>query len=700
MRLILIVALVCLSGPAQAGPLLPFLQGIATFISTGVVTGAGVGGAFAFGTKFAAFFGTTTLGKLALSVGLSALSSWIERALAPRVPGPSDRMVNFAQALSSMERVYGRVRKGGPLGLSVAAGNRRHYTVIIAAHRTKGLVTPYLDKTSVELDANGIVTSAPFNGVGSLRAYRGLPGQAADAQLVSSVPEVTSAHDYAGLSYLAAWAQKVSSSRFSEVYPNGREWQLAPVWDGHDYIYDPRDETYKWTDNAALIIAHELLFFGKPVDWSQVAQEADASDVLVLNREGQQQKLWTINGVFGDDQSWETVRGQLAAACDARFYEMPNGTTAFRVARWIEPEITLTDEDFTMLELSDSQHGPDVPGEFIMRYVEPARDYVESHSGAIIAGPGARAENECWLVNSHHQAARLSDLLAKKVLAKYRLRGQIKMIGYNLIGKRFARVQIAALGGLSIDVQIERLSVAAGGLSWEFEAISTSADNFVFTALDEPNRPEFELTQDVTTIPPLTGLTATVVPGAGGVAVIELAWPPQDSAFGQALRWRAPELGVTDYQIIPIPSGQTTFVFTAPRDGISYEWQVSNARENSSGEVTEWTPSPALSVLAVANSIAPGALLAFSAVADGSDGLVSFSTPNDPNYAATRIYRALDSTDFAAAVAVQVEYGAPNLADTWRDVGLAPGVYSYWAQPLNASGVAGPTTARAEITII
>jgi hypothetical protein len=62
--------------------------------------------------------------------------------------------------------------------------------------------------------------------------------------------------------------------------------------------------------------------------------------------------------------------------------------------------------------------------------------------------------------------------------------------------------------------------------------------------------------------------------------------------------------------------------------------------------------------------------------------------------------RALDSTDFADAVAVQVEYGAPNVADSWRDTGLAPGVYSYWAQTLNASGVAGPTTVRADVTII
>lgn len=810
MRRVVMAVLLCSTtlaapAPAQAGPVLAFVQGIASFVSTGAVVGAGIGGAFALGSQVAAILGGTILGRLAVSLALQAIAMRINR---PKLPRPPERMTNFAQGRSFMERCYGVVRKGGPVGLTGKVNRVRYYVVLLAAHEIDGVVQHYLDTRQAEIQSgeltaladveevytdnktlsgevelpeatftdrvlltgqtnpaeNGIwitseddwtraadfnggtvyervvvrrpgpteplpigrlvctidlrglvigmdplvwtageplqageISTEPMRGAGRIRVYPGAPGQAADARLIAAFPgEVTAEYDFAGLAYAVIEANDVDAERFQEVYTQGRHWIYAPVIRGHNRVYDPRNDSFGWTDNAALIFAHECQLFGKAVDWAEVAAEADVCDQIVTNAQGGTQKRWTVNVIFDDGMSWETVRETIATACDGWTYQRPEGGVGLLVGRYAEPTITLTDRDFLSLGVDDGDRGPDEAGEFVITYVEPSRDYSDAPSGAYVVAAGKpRTEIECFAIDNHNQAVRIAKSVSRVVYADFTLRGVIKMIGYECIGKRFLRITHAGIG-LNVVIEVDRLERRPDGITFDFEGHSVTAAGFAFNAAtEEPARPVNIPVSSDDAVQPAAGLAGVSVPATGGVAQIHWTWPPQPPSLNQQLRMRSVEAGAEEWQAVTMPSGQTALTVGGLVDGATYDGQIRN--RTVGGRVSDW--SDTVSVMAVANSVPPQDIIGFG-VTDMGDGdvLVAFQTADDPNYAATRIWRGT-SASYPGATLVHTKFGAPGLVDSWTDTGLPPDEYWYWLAPINASGVAGTVIGPLTITL-
>jgi hypothetical protein len=685
LRAILILAAICAPVAAQAGPIVSFVGFLTTSFSVTATVSAG----FAF---WSTGFGAAAL-RVVGALALSAVSARLNR---PQMPAPQDQMTNQSQPLSAMVRIYGRVRRGGPIGFTGFKNSTRYYAVMIAAHRTLGPVEHWLDTRQITVDGSGAVITDPMTGHGKIRTYTGQAGQAADAGLMAAFPEVTSDYDFAGLSYAVLEARKPSAENFSAVYPQGKEWAYAPLWDGHDAIYDPRNGTYDWSDNAALIIAQEAIFHGKAVDWDEVAIEAAICDELVSNADGGLQKRWTINVSFDDSVTWESARATLAAACDAWFYERPDGLIGFKVGRYIAPSITLTDRDFIALANSEKAWGPDVAGEFTVGYVEPSRDHRESITGAIVFEAGLpRAEDQCYAINSHNQGCRVAKRLGTMARAQFAVRGTIKLIGYDVIGQRFVRITSAALG-FDLVIEIDKLSRDAGALTFSFDGHSVTAADFDFDGLtEEPPRPITDAVVSDDAVAAITGLSGAVVEGTGGVAQIEFTWPAQDESLTQELEIRSLDGGSPDWRRFAIASGQISYLAVGLVDGATYDAQIRN--RTVGGRVSAF--SAIASVQAVANTTAPGALVGFAVIVDGGNGLASWTAPNDGAYLATRIYRGPTST-FGDAALLRTEYGAPNTADSWTDTAPAAGDYYYWAEAINGSGIAGPRSGPEMITII
>lgn len=707
----LLAALLCstaLAMPAQSGPVIGFFQAFgAGLAGAGATTGAvasalGFGGAFQAG----ALLGGTVLGRLALSVGFSAISTALARQ---SIPSPSDRLVNFAQPISFMEWGVGRVRKGGPVCFTGFRQNvvvnpdgsdnrgKRHYGVLIAAHSTLGPVQHWLDKLQVETDEDGFVTTEPVKlGAnwrawhGSIRPYTGQPGQAADPIWLDVFDEVTSAFDFAGISYAAIYAARPKDKVLGQIYTTGREWAYSAVWDMADTIYDPRTENSGWTDNAALVIAWVALRYGKTVDWDEVAEQADISDDLVTNAEGATQRRWTINAVFDDSMPWNTVREQMQVACDGYFYERPDGKLGFKVGYYEEPTITLTDRDFLSVQITENDWGPDVAGSVVFEYVEPLADYLQAPSGAVVADPdGARREESCYLIDSHNQAFRVGWRWLKTLRARYSVSGVVKLIGLDLIDKRFVRVTLAEFGFDQV-IEIGLLKRNGGGMwSFQISGVSVAAADFAPDALTlEPARPErAAVVSDNSVTSPLS-LTLEVVEGTGGVAVIEATWPEQPDDVRQQIQLRSPDVGSGEWQIYDVESDQLSLQISGLVDGATYEGQIRN--RTAANRLGPWMPFVPVSVVAVANTAAPSALVAFDAVEAGAGVLLTFTGENEARYAATRLYRATGSRDFADATQIRLEFGVPNLADSYTDAAPGAGDHTYWAEPVNGSGVAGP----------
>ncbi len=687
---------------AEAGPALAFLGGAfnaLTGLGGGILAATGAVGAWSAGFHVGSWLGTSFLGRMLVSVGLNYIDGLLMQS---RQPEASARMVNFSQPITYAEWVLGRTRKGGPIaftgGLETddpVAGIKawmKHYTVIVAAHPIKGVVSHYLDERVAEVDAGGLVITAPMTGHYRIRVFTGHAGQVADPVLVATFPEITAAHDFAGLAGAHIWAKRPKQEDAMDVYPRARRGDWTPVIDGSDQIYDPRSGTTGFSRNAALLMAWWITRIrGLEVDWDEVASEADICDQVVANGDGGVQPRWRIDGVLTDEQTFEDQLAQMAAACDAMVYERPDGKVGFRVGRWIEPEVTIVASDCTAMTFSTGEWGANAPTEVSATYIEPANRWREAPSAPYVLEAGPRQVRDTpslKMVASHNQACRINKRLGRTKRAETKLEMSVGMIGYRLIGHRFFRLERPDLG-LSGYFEIGELYRRADGMGFDVVANSVKPEDFDFDpATEEGPRPEFKAVASDNTVPPPGGLTGTALDGGS----IRWSWPAQDESLSQQLRIR--EAG-GDWEVYTIDSA-TQITTTGLTDGTTYEAQLRN--RTGAYRVSEWAPVAPVSVKVVANSTPPAGVIGFSAGGAGADVVLSWTAPNDPNYHATRVYRGTTST-FSAATVIAAEYGAPGAADGFTDAAPGSGVWFYWAEPINASGVAGPVSGPQSATV-
>uniref|UniRef100_UPI0040479BD0 hypothetical protein n=1 Tax=Yoonia sp. TaxID=2212373 RepID=UPI0040479BD0 len=698
--LMLTTALVPTSVAAE--PVSAFITGfIAAFggSATTAAVASAIGGATAAGFATGAFL-ATGIGRTLLSLGLSAAIQAFNR---PSGPPPSDRMVNFGQPISYVVWVFGRARIGGPLGfrgwatsddvVTGTSGAKRHYSPVIAMHPCRGVVEHWLGKTPVEIDADGMVTTEPFAGYYRIRPFNGQDGQVADAELVASFPQFTTAFDFARLAGAHVWAKRPPADQFNTVYPNGREESYTPVIDAHVEVYDPRSDTSDWTQNAALIIAKVIAdIWQKDVDWDEVAEQADICDVQVPKRGSGTVARWQINGTLSDDMDFETQRKMLMLAADVWFYERADGKVGFKVGDYQAPTITLTDADFLSIQVSTGASKLGKASEMALKYVEPANSWQESVTASLVIDENARynrSEPEAYLIAEHNQAWRMLRRMAAIENPKLTLQGTLKPIGRYLRGERFVKISVQGLPEFVIEVaKLE----ARGRFAYDLQGISVEEADFEpDQSLTEPEKPVYQEIASDNTIPDLLGLSA-IAENAGRV---RYTWTvPSDDSLAQRIRLR--EVGSADWQQIDVPSGQNNYIVTGLGDA-TVEAQAVNITA-SQRRSTSWRPDPALVVESTVNATAPVALDAFSVAASGSDVLVSFTAPNDENYNATKIYRAdyaaayTGPFDIGDATLQRTEYGIPSNGDTWTDTAPVAGVHAYWARPINGSGKQGPVS--------
>lgn len=697
--------------PAQAGPVVPFIQGVAAGLAgNAVIGGSFLSAGFLSGVAASTYL-TAGLGGIVfrtlVGVGLSALAQAFLPQ--PSLPQPSAQMGNFAQPVSYAEWVYGQTRKGGPIGFTAVNGDRRFYVPILAAHEIDGVAEHWLDEYTVGVDADAAdfdtanlrtnADSSEFTGPailagrGRIEVFTGAPGQAANAGLIDKFDEITAAHDFAGLAGAVLWAKRVPAQNFAEVYPNGRQWAYTPVINGNNRIWDPRDQSEKYTNNAALCIAHWItVVLGQRVNWVEVAAEADVCDQTVTMADGTTRARWTINGTLRDDQSFETQRAQMAGACDAFMYQRADGAVGFKVGRWIEPEITLTDDDFLSLRVREGQAGFDAPTEVSVLYVEPSNAWRESASGSWIEDPNSRRirdEPQLNLVNDHGQAVYLAKRVARVRRPEFTLQGSLGAIGYELIGQRFFRVSHPLIpDGTTFEVgRLERLDAA----TFQIEAVSVTEDDFTVGAAEEPARPVLKSVDSALTTPDITNLAVAAEAGAA----LQVTWDEQPDYLWQQIRWKP--VAAASWQSVTIDSGETDHRISGLLDGTTYQVEGRNAGAGLLTKPSDWLAADPAIIQTVGNSAAPTAMSAFDAVADGADVLVTFTAPNDPNYFAVRVHRG-ETAVFADAVLVHTEFASSGAA-AWTDTPPTSGTFRYWATPINGSQVEGPSTGPVEVTL-
>ena len=568
--------------PAEAQPVVLWVAGALGTAAAGSAIAATA--AYTAGAAFAASVVGGFIVKTVVAIGLSALAAQL--APKPTAPPPSVQMANFAQPIAYAEWVYGRTRKGGFLGFTGFAKDKRYYVPILAAHPIEGVVQHWLDERLVTLtdeadQDKSNITEAPIAGYGRINVFDGAAGQQVDPGLNDAFVEITEEFDFATLSGAVLWAARPPASSFTQIYPESRQWAYAPVIDGKKDLFDPRDGGRRFTSNAALVLADWIVeILGREVDWDEVADEAEACDGQILNAEGYLQNRWELNGTLSDEQDFEGQRVSLAAACDAFLYERTDGKVGFTVGRWIEPELTLGPDDFLSLELNSGEFGADAPDEVAGVYTEPENGWRETPSGAWVENEVAkpsRDEPQLFMVTNHNQISRLNKRLARTKLAEYQLTATIGFQGYEILGgrdggraHRFFRVVHPEM---QIDAVFEvgELTREASGV-FSLTANSVTPADFDFDAAsEEPKRPVYESVEGDNGIPVPGGLAVTA--SGGGSATIE--WDAQSEAYSQELRYQLTAAS-SPWMTVSAVEEETSLVLSGLTAGAEYAAQIRN----------------------------------------------------------------------------------------------------------------------------
>jgi hypothetical protein len=210
-----------------------------------------------------------------------------------------DRTHVVRSSIEPRAYIYGQAMVSGPLVyvLSTGSNNSILYMVVaLAGHEVQAIGDVYLgDKLS---------TDPLFSGYLQITKYLGDPDQEADAELISaSGGQWTIDHRLRGVAYLI-----VRLTFNSSVYPNGIP-NIKAVVTGNNQIYDPRTDTYSYSNNWALCMYDYLSkSYGIKCDADEINQTqailaANISDENVPLAAGGTEKRFTCNGVFSCEET-------------------------------------------------------------------------------------------------------------------------------------------------------------------------------------------------------------------------------------------------------------------------------------------------------------------------------------------------------------------------------------------------------------
>lgn len=686
---------------------------------------AAIGELTIFGVAVSSIVGALAI-NAAIAVGITLLQRQKNKTPATQsasTQSPGARLVNLRQGLQDRTRGYGLFRTGGPVFFWKLNAGSRYVGVALNTGEIDSFVTHYFGERIVTLDGSGNVTTAEYQSGGvsiaKIQAFRGALGQTAPSRLTANFPEWTSSHTLSGIAGAVCVFSNTTPENFSTAYPDGREPSYTALIKGAR-VYDPRKDstnggsgvhrlndtaTWEWSANAALIMAdwctHEdgLNATVSNAWWQLVATEADASDVVVLDREGNSIAKWQLCGAYSLNEPREDVRSTMAIACDAFFYETELGEPAFFVGRYITPDVTITDEDIYSASITEGTDGTDVVNAVSVHYLSEDAGYRDGQTTAFYeSNDNAYQENTItayWAPN-HNQGVRIAKRVLRSANARFRGSLKLKLRGLLLKGRRFFKLEFNVLG-ISQTFEIQNWKFSADendqnyGMYIDVDIVSVTQNDFAFDAATEEPAPSTiaDVTQD-TEIPAPEG--ATLSSSDAGQLFASFNTPPRGSLVSR-LRYRI--VGATDWFYQNGTSGLTYINVNGLVPGLDYEADVQF--RTSGGRESDWTTPTPTHVVIASTSSPPGPVTGVTVTPGTGNALFNWTAPNSPNYVGSRIYTN-STNSFAGSTLQTTEYGSPNANDS-KTVTLSAATYYGWIVAINAAGDASTEVATGSFTV-
>jgi hypothetical protein len=282
----------------------------------------------------------------AVAVGAQVLGQKLQgRPDAQSRPGRSG---NVRSGSMAHQVIYGQSRKGGLIAYangSGAQGNNKflYLIVVYAAHEVEEFGDFYINGELVTVDP---VTNSADGRFENYAFFEFVSGTDTQVALPAAVEDTADPalwgenHRLRGRAYVYA-KLKESPARFPSFIPT-----LTCTIKGKNNIYDPRDQTLKWTDNPALIAANILEDYvnipRSRIDSATLIASANDCDTVV-NKVGGTEKKYRAGGFIdleGEPEDWlDPVVKCMAGAViehDGIYYVHSGYYTA--------PEVTITDD--------------------------------------------------------------------------------------------------------------------------------------------------------------------------------------------------------------------------------------------------------------------------------------------------------------------------------------------------------------------
>ena len=642
--------------------------------------------------------GLTALGSLASGALGLGISFGMSQLLAPKAPTPEVVKTVFRQSTPPRAKHRGRLRVGGPYIFLGSADRRVRMIVYLGQGPIGGILEHYLDDRLVDplADPEGFIEEF-YGGKAQVQFRLGTLDQSTFEPMKAKYPWWTDDFRARGCALAFIYNGKAKAKKINKLWPN-RWTQYNGIIDGFEDV-DPRTGLASSSRNLAV---HAYGYLTDPdgaqidpayLDLDDFRQAADEADELLPTKEG-----GTVRRYHGQlshklDEPPGQVLGRLLTATCGRMYLKGEGKIGFKVGKWREPTLHITDQHVVAYTDFRDRSGPlKDTNEVVVRWTNPLARYSEATSepwrdedDISASGVVKNTVVDAFEIQHHHHARRVAKRKARLLGARWSGTIRTTLAGMQAWDQETIWLTLADLGIEHESFMVDGIRLADDDMSVELDLIAYDAEVMEMTAAEEgdpPVTPE-ELDEEETPTPQGLVVTAGQRRTSGGqtVATLQAAWDdPDDDGLDIEAQYSLAD--DEEWMPMQVAGDDRSAEVIGVTDGAAHDVRVRFVEPD--GEVGNWAQVE--NVVAVADPTPPGAPT-ITATVSGSSVTVTLKAANDTHQATIELRRGHTYDSFEAATPLATFGVLRDLTVNAPDT-PGPGAWRYFARARNASGVA------------